>query len=128
MRLNAQRLAKLQAQNLPVLTSAIVNPTIPAGSAEDIAKGKALIALLDAYFSVFTEMKEGNLCINCGMPQGAKDIAHAFLLGAGFRWGLAHGEGYCSGCGYPARAHHFVGDWFTLRGLILQYHPSQIKL
>lgn len=27
-----------------------------------------------------------------------------------FRWGLAHGEGRCADCGWPARAYHYLND------------------
>lgn len=127
VKFNAQKLAELQAQNLPTLTAAVVNPTIPEGATpEEIAKSKGLIAELDAYFSAFTPMKEGNLCICCGTPQGASNVVDAFFK-AGFTWGLAHGEGFCRKCHYPARACHYVGDWFSLSGMILQYHPAGLS-
>lgn len=60
-------------------------------------------------------------CVNCGEALGG-------LFGT-FTWGLAHGEGYCSNCGYPARAKHFLEHegWKFTMNRILQYHPSVLK-
>jgi hypothetical protein len=47
-----------------------------------------------------------------------------------FEWGLVHGEGHCTECGYPARAYHRINDdkgemlSFTY---VLQYHPDSLK-
>ncbi len=48
-----------------------------------------------------------------------------------FTWGLAHGEGHCHECGWPARLYHFVKlpdgkDDRIVR--LLQYHPDGISL
>lgn len=50
-----------------------------------------------------------------------------------FEWGLQHGEGHCTKCHWPATLYHFVNDrngkeLVTIRGLLLQYHPDQIRL
>jgi len=66
-----------------------------------------------------------HLCLKCG------ESLDGFLIGT-FEWGLAHGEGHCSKCGWPARAYHFIKhngeDLFTgpLRR-ILQYHPDVVE-
>lgn len=78
-----------------------------------------MIAALDEYFSHFAE--SAAKCLKCGEPLGG-------WTGT-FRWGLAHGEGACSACGWPARAHHFIKDkdgrdLCSLRNFILQYHPK----
>lgn len=39
-------------------------------------------------------------CVNCEKPLTG-------LFGH-FQWGLAHGEGYCSKCGWPARGCHYI--------------------
>jgi len=63
-------------------------------------------------------------CLKCGKR----------LTGAcgTFTWGLVHGEGHCSECGWPARAYHrptddegeiFVGPL----DFILQYHPDALQ-
>ena len=100
----------------------------------------ATIKVLDDYFSQFVavplkeveggkpEIQSQN-CVGCGeMLTG-----FAALLGrGGFRWGLAHGHGNCSGCGWPAVAHHFIKDEHgedvvTLRNFILQLHPDFVE-
>ena len=50
---------------------------------------------------------------------------------ATFTWGLAHGEGHCNNCGWPARLYHFIkyGDDQEARVvLLLQYHPDGIEI
>lgn len=75
------------------------------------------VTAMDEYFSHFVLMP-GSKCVNCDAEQGG-------LFGS-FRWGLAHGEGSCRVCGYPARAiHYHVGALKRLE-VILQYHPSEL--
>lgn len=68
-------------------------------------------------------------CINCEKALGG-------IFGT-FDWGLAHGEGFCSNCGYPARGKHYIKlkklvvdgkeeNRLTLP-FILQYHPNTLK-
>lgn len=88
----------------------------------------------DAYFDTFAapeKDKHGELiCLKCGEQLTG---FHAMLLGkGGFEWGLAHGEGHCRNCGWPARAYHSAKkatgeDLFTVRNLILQYHPDFVE-
>ena len=45
-----------------------------------------------------------------------------------FTWGLAHGAGHCTTCGWPARLYHFIkdrngADLLTYRDRALQYRP-----
>ena len=92
-----------------------------------------LIAATNEYLATFARpMKTdgdgfllGRLeCLHCG----------ATLDGAmgSFQWGLASGEGQCSRCGWPARAHHCPRDAngetiFTGPvEFILQYHPDHV--
>jgi hypothetical protein len=102
------------------------------------------IKVFDEYFSCFAQppMKvdedgKNNVgdqpCLKCGEPLtgGLKN----FLLGkGGFTWGLAHGEGFCANCKWPARAHHFIkdadgkGDLMTIHNLVLQYHPDFVEV
>ncbi len=63
----------------------------------------ALRATLTEYFAQFLRperMPRSNrvMCV-CGEP------LTGMLIGT-FRWGLAHGEGCCGACGWPARAYH----------------------
>jgi len=67
-------------------------------------------------------------CIGCGRVIAAANVLEAFAL-ATFTYGLAHGEGSCSNCGYPARANHYpIGDAPGLRfDRVLQYHPDELE-
>jgi len=97
---------------------------------------QAMLDALDTYFEAFAqplrrdddESKE-MLCIECEKPlTGLTSV----FFGGGFVWGLAHGEGYCAGCKWPARGHHFIKypdgtDLATLRNVVLQYHPDYVE-
>jgi len=97
------------------------------------------ITALDKYFEPFAQpaLKMVNdkpdlgdqPCLKCDEPQTGL-LASMFGKG-GFTWGLAHGEGHCRNCHWPARAYHFIkhedgSDLCTLRGVILQYHPDYV--
>jgi hypothetical protein len=93
------------------------------------------IKALDDYFSHFAaiEIKEvdgkkeiaDQKCCGCG------DYLTGFLRGT-WRWGIAHGVGECSKCGWPSHGHHFVKDAggedvVALRNFILQVHPDFVE-
>lgn len=104
--------------------------------AEDPAKAEAdtteLRATLDKYFHAFAKpvrvpKEEANMlygslrCLNC-------ETVLSGALGS-FQWGIVHGEGRCSKCGWPCRAYHYPkhGDEkiFDKRmEFILQFHPD----
>lgn len=72
---------------------------------------------------------EGQPCLSCG--KALTGLA-AFMAGGGFEWGLAHGEGHCAACRWPATCYHFVKDAdgkgvLTLQNVILQYHPDLVE-
>lgn len=103
-----------------------------AAQKEKSPESDKLMAVLDDYLNAFTGTPNGD-CICCGKPQGATDILDEFL-NAQFTWGLAHGEGFCRNCGYPARAIHYIGQKdehgeypLVLRNAILQYHPDGLS-
>lgn len=95
----------------------------------DAEKAKQVI---NEYLSVFAKPvpRDGDgllfgkhACLKCGEP----------LSGAcgTFKWSLAHGEGACSKCAWPARAYHrpqykeeelFTGPLV----FVLQYHPEHV--
>ena len=82
----------------------------------------------DAYFRGF--LPPGP-CVCCGEQQGigpdeGRAIIDSIIGRAKFRWGLANGEGYCSGCGYPARAYHREVGPIRFFSCILQYHPDEL--
>lgn len=48
-----------------------------------------------------------------------------------FTWGLAHGEGKCAGCGWPARGIHRIpdrdGTELAILNQVLAYHPDVVE-
>jgi hypothetical protein len=77
------------------------------------------------YFAHF--VKPGP-CICCGAQQGSKDLMDAFIGGGRFRWGIAHGEGNCTDCGWPARAYHRNVGPIEFVQIILQFHPDELNV
>jgi hypothetical protein len=83
---------------------------------------------LDAYFATFCSP---GVCPKCGSKLGG-------FLGS-FRWGLAYGEGVCTGghtgieCGWPCRAYHFPKDadgkeiFDGAITCLLPYHPDFVE-
>ncbi len=70
------------------------------------------------YVAPFAEPIPGGKCLSCGRE-------------ATFTWGLAHGEGHCYECGWPARLYHFIkAENGTERRVVrlLQYHPDGISI
>ncbi len=66
-------------------------------------------------------------CLHCGAP--LTGMFAGLLSRGGFTWGLAHGEGHCAACHWPARAYHSAknkdgSELFTLRPFVLQYLPD----
>ena len=62
-----------------------------------------------------------------GQPCVACDATHSFT------WGIAHGQGHCTRCGWPATLYHFIHDKdgnevMAIRGLLLWAHPDDITL
>lgn len=104
---------------------------------------KDVIAALDAYFEAFAAPDMGTgedgkptiLAVPCpGCGENLTPGLVGSLMGKPqFVWGIAHGEGRCSGCGWPARAHHFVKpvdggeDLLTLYNVVLAYHPDFVE-
>lgn len=64
-------------------------------------------------------------CLKCGERLDG-------LMGT-FKWGLVHGEGSCSGCGWPCRVYHspkMDGEeiFTSVVSVMLQYHPSVVPV
>ena len=110
---------------------------IPHCTGRDICKlsgrdAEAFYKSLDEYLEQFAQpiRKEnggdftGHLkCLKCGKSLDG-------ILGT-FQWGIVHGEGNCSYCGWPCRACHrpkHEGEEIFNRALqmILQYHPDYV--
>lgn len=124
-RFNRARHAELLAAQLPKATPAILDAKVKDDAPpEDRAKAEALLAQLAEYLSQFCE--PSNECVCCGSTLSGSDTVTAFLRGATFEWGIAHGEGHCRACHYPARAYHRVNDDLRFT-MILQYHPSELS-
>lgn len=65
-------------------------------------------------------------CVKCGKNLTG-DIMDQFIGRATFTWGLAHGEGFCRECKYPARAYHRNVGPIEFVNLVLQYHPDELE-
>jgi hypothetical protein len=90
-----------------------------------------LLEDIDAYLEPFAApiLIDGkNMCPHCGHPFNGS-LADTLLGRGGFEWGLAHGEGHCGCCRWPARLYHFIKDrhgaeLMTFRHLVLAYLPD----
>lgn len=62
-------------------------------------------------------------CLKC------ESLQEGFL--GRFEWAIAHGEGRCGKCGWPARRYHYLTIPGTTKEgrliLILQYHPDFVQ-
>jgi hypothetical protein len=127
-------LADLRARGLPHATAAAVKVTVTATAdapPEAIAAATQMNARLDEYLGHFAAPAVDGKCLACGSLLVAPDDIRAVLFDATFTWGLAHGEGYCRACGYPARAIHYIdlddeGSKVTLPR-VFQYHPDELR-
>lgn len=121
-RFDAAALTELKARNIPKLRATDIAEITSASDPED---GASMMAALEEYVSHFVELGprdpalKARLCICCGAML-------AGLLGS-FCWGLAHGEGACGRCGYPARAIHHIEGVGILHTFVLQYHPDELS-
>lgn len=93
------------------------------------------IKALDDYFSNFAAISvepddkgvpqiKTQHCVGC-----AKELTGFFGT---WRWGIAHGVGECSNCGWPSHGHHWIKDdkgegIATLNNFILQIHPDFVE-
>lgn len=80
--------------------------------------------IIDSYTEKFAQPMKGQKCLKCGESLRG-------LFGT-FQWGLCSGEGTCSSCGWPARAHHNIKtkDGEELTGFfecLFQYHPDFVE-
>lgn len=121
-----KELRRLQDANLPRLNWRDVL-TVKDGEQLSEADEKAL----SEYFARFVKT-DGGKCVCCGDVQGGNlEASMMAALGVGraarFTWGIAHGEGFCSTCKWPARAYHFDVGPIKRMEAILQYHPDELK-
>lgn len=71
-------------------------------------------------------------CHNCGGEFNGLLSTLGLTSHVAFEWGLTHGEGRCSGCGWPMRGHHYAKtetgeQLFTLRNFPLAYMPEHVE-
>lgn len=120
-KLDNAAIVALQGRALPHLRATNILTNDGTGDPAVVAE---LIAKADLYCNAFV-VPDGK-CICCGeYLTGGRSLLN--FLGT-FTWGIAHGEGHCGKCHYPARAIHRIDGVGTLSGVILQYHPSQLTL
>ena len=137
MEIQKINLERLKAANFPRCDMEAIHMKLKAIGKADRRAIQALenhrheiIKHINNYLKVFaappeTLDNEGKLqfirCLNC-------DHALTGLFGS-FEYGIRHGEGACSKCGYPGRANHYIEhEGFKLSFVrVLQYHPSQLK-
>lgn len=131
-RITDNRILALRTKQLPKATSEIWHVTIKEGvTGEDLQKAQASIAEINDYLKHFVANQSG--CVNCGAKQGVSGIED-FIAGAvegkpaRFEWAIQHGEGFCSACGWPGRAMHYINDDLKIKNYILQYHPDSVLL
>lgn len=121
-RFDAAALDELRARQLPKLRAADIATPAADATADQVAGD---MAKLDEYCAHFAALGErdpawgSRTCLCCGAPLSG-------LVGR-FRWGLAHGEGECGACGYPARAIHRIEGIGTLSTVVFQYHPDELS-
>lgn len=117
--LSLERMNELRA-NVPHAEWADL--AIALHGAADPAASQELRADLNTYAARYAKPESNNRnCLACDECM------------AGFEWGLQHGEGHCRQCGWPATLYHFIKDrngtdLTVIRGIMLQYHPSALRL
>lgn len=123
-------LEALKAKNLPPCKHETIGFDVavncPAGPLRDEAmKARATkLELADKYLKNFVYLD--GLCPGCDKHLGGP--------GGTFGWasldapGTATGEGGCTNCGYPARAHHPMDEVMGIKHFALAYHPSVLVI
>lgn len=87
-----------------------------------------------AYFAQFADTRNDEMEVTCpGCDRKLYGHRGAIWQAVGiytFEWGLAHGEGRCGDCGWPAKGHPEVtiSDGRVMRfPLPLPYHPDNVE-
>ena len=117
-------LAELQSRDVPRVRATDYFSKPDAADAAGDAVAVEELARWDAYLAQFAKLTDAE-CLCCGTSLRCPLGVGVF---GGFEWGLVHGEGRCSTCGYPMRGHHEVEGLGSIRNLFLPYHPSTIVL
>jgi len=120
-------LKELKLEDVPRATADAIGMRLtinPDYKESDEAKAEQAKAYteLNEYLKDFCSSKD---CPRCGLALRGKGILHAIL--GGFTWGLANGEGHCTGCNYPCRAYHRNVGPLEFFEFVLAYHPSALS-
>ena len=115
-------------ENTPVCTIEDMPFTVSGQDAQKVTD------IVNNYLKDFAKPKKSDAADNLIQGNTKCLMCDAILGGVlgSFRWGIAHGEGICSNCGYPCRAYHrpqLDGEDMFDRAIpiILQYHPKHIS-
>lgn len=107
-------------------------PRMEVGVLDVPADDRELVA---SYFAQFADTRtdDGKVrCPGCGRTLYGSGGLIAQAIGLySFEWGIAHGEGRCCGCGWPARGRPTVklGDGRVVSFPVpLPYHPSVVEM
>lgn len=116
-----------------ILTNALDLDNIPKCVMDDIGMAiagedpKMVVAAMNSYLARFAApilVEKVYRCLKCGCDLSG-------LLGT-FQWGMVNGEGTCTNCDWPCRAHHYPKDadgdgiFDGALEVILQYHPTHV--
>ena len=119
-KITPERLAELKASNIPHATIADITIDAPP-TVEGITEH------FERHLSHYAAPKKDEAGENrSGQPCIACDATHSFT------WGMVHGAGHCTNCGWPASLYHFITDQegkqvAHLRGVLLWAHPDDIE-
>lgn len=120
-------LKAIQARNLPRLNwRDIMTFSDTLKDASDKVLSDEDEKALTEYFQHFVFL-EGSKCPGCDMPL-VGGLLDGLIGRATFTWGLAHGEGFCNNCRYPARAYHRDVGPIKFLQAVLPYHPDELSL
>jgi len=135
-RITDDDIIELRAKNLPRLTIGdlfenAVDITLPDGTKRPLTEPE--LAEIAAYLRMFTRPfksddggKTGTVqCPGCDAVLSRPGLMGLLSPGT-FTWGIGHGEGGCSRCGYPARAYHFKVGPIERMEAILPVHPDEL--
>ena len=124
------RVAELRAEDPPRMRWS----DIFEGGEDELTPAQAVV--LDDYLFHFMvgPLDEGDkeVCPCCRERIGG--LCGLLGMGVSLEWGIAHGEAFCSGCGWPYRVYHYdiggKGEDALIKRLVvgLPYHPSEIRL
>lgn len=85
------------------------------------------MAVAAEYFAQFIDPEVKK---NKGIPRCICGKPFTGLMDGTFRWGIAHGDGYCAACKHPARCYHRIrnsdGEITHTMNFPISYHPDEL--